>query len=973
MNHFSAKWNDLGADSWTLKTVRTGYRIAFHSKPHLSSTPIFFPTYPEGSERFKVLQQAVEDMIEKSAIEEVDQSNPGQGFYSRIFVTPKATGGWRPVIDLSSLNLFIDCPSFKMETILSVLRALQQADWMTSIDLKDAYFHVPMHDSSKKFLRFGFQGRVWQFRALPFGLSTAPRIFTEMIRPLAAFLHKRGYHFHHYLDDWLMRHQEYQAVQIQTEQVIKLASELGWIVNLKKSDLEASQKSTYLGTIIDTVQMKAFPTERRLSNLGTLIRMFQTSEQRPSKSWQSLLGHLASLHQLVPGGRSRMRPLQRNLRRFFTQSAGKQVLVPILDESREALKWWSSELNTCAGLDISRAKRSILLFTDASKEGWGGSCPRPPGVRIVDSPGGRTPHKPPGDDGCPQCVPAPDHILRRPAGDGDVRQHVRCRVPQQSGGDKVSPVVRLDRGSSALLRSQEYNTVSTTPSGETERLGRLTQQKIHDTPDGMDHLARNLQVDKQTLGTIRSRPVRHKSKLPDPEVCVPTPGGSGLAYGRLLVSMDRDTGICLPPSDSVTSSSQQDPKRRSGPSLSRSSVAQPGLVRGSSRVIDRRTKKTSRVAKTTFTSHKRKESVPPQSPGIQPTRLEVIRGSLEDRGFSKRSAELISQPNKPSSTRLYQAKWIKFTSWSVQRKIDPVKATAPQLAEFFTELFDSGLSISTIKGYRSSISRVLRTAESSTAEAKELSDLMLAFEKQRPTVRREIPRWDLSLVLSALTRRPYEPLRESSLKDLTFKTCFLLSLATAKRVSEIQALSHIVNHNEDWSTITLTFDPNFVAKTQRHGDSTFPPVTVPSLEHTLSPDLEDVSLCPVRSVREYLRRTATIRVSSSKRLFISYQTGRGTDVTKNTISFWLKSLIKSAYSNSGRDDFTLHQIKPHELRALSTSLVFSKNLSVKEVMEAASWKGESTFARFYLRDVSHRYLDLKSLGPIVAAQSVVNL
>ena len=72
---------------------------------------------------------------------------PGPGFYSRLFLVKKASGGWRPVIDLSHLNEFAQLTPFKMETVASVLLSVREGDFLASLDLKDAYFQIPIHPS----------------------------------------------------------------------------------------------------------------------------------------------------------------------------------------------------------------------------------------------------------------------------------------------------------------------------------------------------------------------------------------------------------------------------------------------------------------------------------------------------------------------------------------------------------------------------------------------------------------------------------------------------------------------------------------------------------------------------------------------------------------------------------------------------------------------------------------------------------
>ena len=118
---------------------------------------------------------------------------PNPGFYSRLSLVSKATGGWRPVIDLSRLNQFLVIPTFKMESTSTITRAVRPRDWTVSIDLKDAYFHVSIHPSYRRYLRFVWKKQNLQFRALPFGLATAPRIFFRIVSAIGAFWHRRGF------------------------------------------------------------------------------------------------------------------------------------------------------------------------------------------------------------------------------------------------------------------------------------------------------------------------------------------------------------------------------------------------------------------------------------------------------------------------------------------------------------------------------------------------------------------------------------------------------------------------------------------------------------------------------------------------------------------------------------------------------------------------------------------------------------
>ena len=143
-----------------MAVLRDGYRVPFlDSPPPLSCTPVSFLTCRAGSPRAQALRQEVETMLAKGALEIA--RDPGPGFYSRLFLVEKASGGWRPVIDLSHVNELVQLTPFKMETAASILLSVREGDFLASLDLKYAYFQIPIHPSSRKLLRFTLEGTVY--------------------------------------------------------------------------------------------------------------------------------------------------------------------------------------------------------------------------------------------------------------------------------------------------------------------------------------------------------------------------------------------------------------------------------------------------------------------------------------------------------------------------------------------------------------------------------------------------------------------------------------------------------------------------------------------------------------------------------------------------------------------------------------------------------------------------------------------
>ena len=221
-----------------MEVLRWGYRVPFLSEPPLAAEPIPFPSYGPSSIRGIALGKEVQSLLEKGAVELAPLPSPG--FYSLIFVVMKASGSWRPVIDMSTLNLRVHKTPFKMETLQSVLLSVWSGDWMVSIDLKDAYLQIPIHPDSRKYLRVVALNQVFQFKALCFGLSMAPQVFTRVMAPVSVLLHRLGVRMCRYLDDWLILAASRPLVLQALETVLHLCQELGILVNWEKSQLVPS-------------------------------------------------------------------------------------------------------------------------------------------------------------------------------------------------------------------------------------------------------------------------------------------------------------------------------------------------------------------------------------------------------------------------------------------------------------------------------------------------------------------------------------------------------------------------------------------------------------------------------------------------------------------------------------------------------------------------------------------------------------
>ena len=144
---FARERNRLTTDQFVRSVVRKGYRIELDSSPNLSPVPIPIQSSRD-SEKAQSLRQEIISLLDKRAIEELDLASLCPGCYSRIFLVRKKDGDWRPLFHLKSLNQFVRKEKFKMTTPRVVTNALHHGDWVVSVDLKDGYFHIPIHKKS---------------------------------------------------------------------------------------------------------------------------------------------------------------------------------------------------------------------------------------------------------------------------------------------------------------------------------------------------------------------------------------------------------------------------------------------------------------------------------------------------------------------------------------------------------------------------------------------------------------------------------------------------------------------------------------------------------------------------------------------------------------------------------------------------------------------------------------------------------
>ena len=606
--------------------------------------------------------------------------------------------------------------------------------------------------------------------------------------------------------------------------------------------------------------------------------------------------------------------------------------------------------------------------------GLGGTSSSPSSFGPLDPTGSFKSHKSSGTTGSSPRFRVVSRLLQKQDSSDNVRQLDCSSTHQESRGDKIKSSLSKDfRPPQVVNREQHMPTVEI-HSRSKKCLSRPVEPQKSDFTSGMVHASRDLSSDLEGMGHSEHRSFRDKSQPQTSSVLLPSPGSSSLVYRLSGYGLGQSLVLRISPSSLSGKSNCQTFSIQQFKNDSHcSSVAPATLVPGTSTSSDRPASETSYMEKVTKTTSSGK--IPSVSRDVPVSRLEIIESGFRNRGFSKKAAARMSRPNRSSTISLYQAKWSQFCCWCRERKVNPLKATIPTLVDFLIYLREiKELSSSAIKGYRSALSQIFLHRGMDISSSPEISLLLKNFDQEFVKNTIAAPKWDLNLVLQSLTRKPYEPLENSSLHNLTLKTTFLLALASAKRISELQGLSYLVKWASDKSSATLNLSTDFIAKTQVPGDSStaYAPIVIPALTNLVGQDDPDNLLCPLRALECYLRKTSPSRPHCPRLFVSSYCKVKHKNVTKNTISLWIRSVIRSAYQSAPDSDLKLWKVSSHEVRALATSLLFKHNNSLKQVMSAASWRSNSTFASFYLRDINHSFLDTSSVGPVVAAQAIVD-
>ena len=361
---FINNWQRITTDPVVLNAVR-GYKIEFAAKLEQIDTRQF----KRNTSVTENIQVEIKRLQDKNVIETCEHVE-GEHL-SNIFLRPKKNGGARLILDLSELNKSLEYQHFKMDNIHTVMDLISPNNYLASIDLRDAYYSVPIHHEDRKYLRFVFDDQCWQFKALPNGLSTAPRLFTKILKPVFAKLRQAGHLVIGYLDDTILIGEDEDKLKAAVEATSGILTQLGFIIHPEKSVLNPTKELVFLGFNLNTETMRITLPENKALETKQLCTELKNTDKPSIRQVAKVLGKIVSTFPAVQYGPLFYRTLEKEKTNALKINKGHFDRPMVLSaEAKNELQWWIEHV-TSTFSPIRRSKPDLELRTDASMAGWG--------------------------------------------------------------------------------------------------------------------------------------------------------------------------------------------------------------------------------------------------------------------------------------------------------------------------------------------------------------------------------------------------------------------------------------------------------------------------------------------------------------------------------------------------------------------------------------------------------------------------
>ena len=362
------EWAKISSDYKILSGIR-GYKLEFLEPPVQTRA---MPEIKFSKQERDFVRKEIKELLQKEVIVQAEHTD-GE-FISNIFLREKQEKGkFRMILNLKHLNKYIEKQHFKMETFLQTLALITPGCRLISFDFSDAYYSCSVFPPHRKYLRFNFEGKLYEFTCLPNGLTSAPRFFTKIMKVAHSHLREKfGMTISGYLDDnILVNYDSLQEARREGEIAAQLLQKLGFTINKQKSAVWPAKKIAHLGFIINSEDMTVTMTEEKTGKIKSLVEQTLNEETHTIRHVARVIGKVSATRPANPWAfhLTKLLEFEKNrglIKNRFNYEATMNTSV----KAKEDLQWVLNNIHESTS-PIHTPEVDYTIYTDASTKGWG--------------------------------------------------------------------------------------------------------------------------------------------------------------------------------------------------------------------------------------------------------------------------------------------------------------------------------------------------------------------------------------------------------------------------------------------------------------------------------------------------------------------------------------------------------------------------------------------------------------------------
>jgi len=363
-----SEWKQLTSDVFIINMVQ-GVEIPMENW-NIETKPL--PKNQVQGDQMRFLDSEVEKLLSLGVIEKSEHEE-GE-VISPVFLVKKPDGTFRLILNLKQFNENVVYEHFKMENLKSATQLMKENCFMASVDLRHAYYSVPVKPFFQKFLKFHWRGQLFSYTCLPNGLACCPRLFTKLLKPVYAHLRSQGLLSAAFIDDCYLQGQTVEECTKNVEKTVDIFSKLGFVIHEEKSVLVPCQKIKYLGVWLNSVDMTVSLTDEKKQNIRTACQGLKAKQSFSIRELAQVIGQLVAAFPAVFWGPLFYRDLEKlKISALKVHKGEFEGITRLNKQAEKELDWWIEE-----GVDsyypLTFPEISVEMTTDASNLGYGATC-----------------------------------------------------------------------------------------------------------------------------------------------------------------------------------------------------------------------------------------------------------------------------------------------------------------------------------------------------------------------------------------------------------------------------------------------------------------------------------------------------------------------------------------------------------------------------------------------------------------------